>query len=117
MGSMEKLSCREDEDGEAISPLSLIPHPSGRGVSKVFLQCPGAVLTAIVYLSIAQEKDVKYNLLHKATYLMFSTPDLNLEGWPVKDELIRTLYANSEGQKPVLELPKKLRAPVGIDRG
>lgn len=37
--------------------------------------------------------------------------------WPVRDELIRTLYANTEGQKPPLPLPKKVRAPLGLDVG
>jgi len=54
----------------------------------------------MIYLSIAQDVDWKYGLLHKATYLMYSLPGLheNLarSQWPASDALIRTLYLNTE---------------------
>ena len=78
-------------------------------------ECPGGVVTALVYTSISQETEMKYGLLWRATYLLFSLPDMHKDAWPVKDELIRTLYANTEGKKPLLTVPKRVRAPPGTD--
>lgn len=73
------------------------------------------MITALVYLSVAQEKKLKYDMLQEATYLLFSTPNMDSQGWPIKDELIRTLYMNTESQKPQLDIPKRLRVPIGTD--
>eukprot|EP00397_Hematodinium_sp_SG-2012_P035290 GEMP01037945.1.p1 GENE.GEMP01037945.1~~GEMP01037945.1.p1 ORF type:complete len:535 (+),score=118.97 GEMP01037945.1:13-1617(+) len=76
----------------------------------LFQECPAGVLTAIVYLSVAQEKAEKYSLLHKATFLLFSTPDIPWGSWPINDVLIKTLYANTEKLKPLMsaQLPRTL---------
>lgn len=65
----------------------------------IFSACPAGVVTALVFLSLPQETEWKYRLLHKATYLLYSTPALAGEVakgmWPVSDRVIRTLYYNS----------------------
>ncbi|CAD7971040.1 unnamed protein product [Amoebophrya sp. A25] len=101
-----------DEDPMQICALVYDRYEDDPGI---FNQCAGGVVTALVYLSIAQETDLKYELLRKATYLLFASESLDLGSWPVRDELVRTLYANTEGQKPPLVVPKKLRAPIGVD--
>ena len=61
-----------------------------------------ALISAYVYLSTAQDIEMKYWLLHKATYMLYLIPGLYTrlkEGkWPVSARLLNTLYMNSERQ-------------------
>ena len=62
--------------------------------------CPLGLLVAYTYLATAQETDLKHSLLHKATYLLYASADmprlLKASSWPVTDELLKTLYWNTE---------------------
>lgn len=79
--------------------LSVVEDSQNEG-SRLEILCPTGLLAGYVYLSTSQDHDLKYWLLHKATRLLYSTPGLlerlKLDGWPVSDSLIRTLYLNSE---------------------
>eukprot|EP00928_Gymnodinium_smaydae_P097130 TRINITY_DN8724_c0_g3_i1.p1 TRINITY_DN8724_c0_g3~~TRINITY_DN8724_c0_g3_i1.p1 ORF type:complete len:845 (+),score=109.33 TRINITY_DN8724_c0_g3_i1:72-2537(+) len=102
-GALKKLALLEQDPVEA----SFQIHEAWEQDPTLFESCPVGIITALVYLSIAQDRDWKYQLLHKATYLLHSTPGLAdkvAKGkWPMSDRLIRTMYHNSEvlGRTPL----------------
>jgi len=102
-GALQKLALLEQDPVEA----SFQIHAAWEEDPSLFDVCPAGLITALVYLSIAQEREWKYRLLHRATYLLYATPGLAksmLAGrWPMSDRLIRTMYHNSEvlGRAPL----------------
>mmetsp|Transcript_90567 Transcript_90567/g.198487 ORF Transcript_90567/g.198487 Transcript_90567/m.198487 type:complete len:705 (+) Transcript_90567:122-2236(+) len=101
--ALQKLALLEQDPVEAAFQI----HEAWEIDAKLFDVCPVGLITALVYLSIAQERDWKYSLLHRATYLLYSTPGLAEKmyrsRWPMSDRLIRTMYHNSEvaGRSPL----------------
>lgn len=101
--ALQKLALLEQDPVEA----SFQIHAAWEEDPSIFEVCPVGLITALVYLSIAQEREWKYKLLHRATYLLYSTPDLAQKmvagKWPLSDKLIRTMYQNSEvvGRTPL----------------
>eukprot|EP00931_Biecheleriopsis_adriatica_P065635 TRINITY_DN40127_c0_g1_i1.p1 TRINITY_DN40127_c0_g1~~TRINITY_DN40127_c0_g1_i1.p1 ORF type:complete len:716 (+),score=138.54 TRINITY_DN40127_c0_g1_i1:56-2149(+) len=101
--ALQKLALLEQDPVEA----SFQIHEAWEENPALFEECPAGVVTALVYLSIAQDKEWKYRLLHRATYLLYSTPGLPNKmvtgRWPMSDRLIRTMYHNSEvmGKQPM----------------
>lgn len=103
--TLQKLALLEQDPVEA----SFQIHEAWEENPAIFDECPAGVVTALVYLSIAQDRDWKYRLLHQATYMLYSTPGLQMRmasgRWPMSDRLIRTMYHNSEVMN---KLPLKL---------
>jgi len=121
-GALQKLALLEQDPVEASYQI----HAAWEEDPTLFDVCPVGLITALVYLSIAQERDWKYRLLHRATYLLYSTPGLASRmaagKWPMSDRLIRTMYHNSEvlGRSPLKfaspeARPKELAQSEGID--
>lgn len=114
--ALQKLALLEQDPIEA----SFQIHEAWERDPSIFETCPVGVVTAIVYLSIAQDKEWKYNLLHRATYMLYSTAGLASmmarSRWPMSDRLIRTMYYNSEvlGRQP-LRFAEVEVAPRGRD--
>lgn len=102
-GALQKLALLEQDPVEASYEI----HTAWEEDPSLFEVCPVGLITALVYLSIAQEKEWKYRLLHQATFLLYSTPGLASKmangRWPMSDRLIRTMYHNSEviGRAPL----------------
>jgi len=102
-GALQKLALLEQDPVEASYQI----HAAWEENPDLFDECPVGLITALVYLSIAQEREWKYRLLHRATYLLYSTPGLSVKmargKWPMSDRLIRTMYHNSEviGRSPL----------------
>jgi len=94
--ALQKLALLEQDPVEASYQI----HIAWERDPTLFDVCPVGLITALVYLSIAQERAWKYKLLHRATYLLYSTPNLAsrmaASRWPMTDRLIRTMYHNSE---------------------
>lgn len=101
--ALQKLALLEQDPVEA----SFQIHSAWENDPSLFEVCPVGLITALVYLSIAQDREWKYKLLHRATYLLYSTPGLAIQmassRWPMSDRLIRTMYHNSEvlGRAPL----------------
>jgi len=101
--ALQKLALLEQDPVEASYQI----HTAWERDPSIFDLCPVGLITALVYLSIAQEKEWKYRLLHRATYLLYSTPGLAVTmaagRWPMSDRLIKTMYHNSEilGRSPL----------------
>jgi len=101
--ALQKLALLEQDPVEASYQI----HEAWEENPALFDVCPAGVVTALVYLSIAQDRDWKYRLLHRATYMLYATPGLmsKMESgrWPMSDRLIRTMYHNSEvlGKQPL----------------
>jgi len=101
--ALQKLALLEQDPVEASYQI----YSAWENDPSIFDVCPVGLITALVYLSIAQERDWKYRLLHRATYLLYSTPGLALTmaagRWPMSDRLIRTMYHNSQvlGRSPL----------------
>jgi len=102
-GALQRLALLEQDPVEASYKI----HAAWEENPNIFDTCPVGVITALVYLSIAQDRDWKYRLLHRATYMLYSTAGLAQQmaasKWPMSDRLIRTMYHNSEvaGRSPV----------------
>jgi len=123
-GALQKLALLEQDPVEASYQI----HAAWEEDPKLFDVCPAGLVTALVYLAMAQEQDWKYRLLHRATFFLFSTPGLankmSTGRWPMSDRLIRTMYHNSEvrdrtavklgGQPPDLGWAARAMDP-GID--
>lgn len=112
--ALQKLALLEQDPVEA----SFQIHEAWEGNPALFDECPAGIVTALVYLSIAQDKDWKYRLLHRATYMLYSTPGLfgkmTAGRWPMSDRLIRTMYHNSEVMgKQMLRLADAEVTPKG----
>merc|ERR1719401_1124471 len=94
--ALQKLALLQEDPVEASYQI----YAAWEADPAVFELCPVGLITALVYLSIAQERDWKYRLLHRATYLLYSTAGLAASmansRWPMSDRLIRTMYHNSE---------------------
>ena len=68
--------------------------------SSIVTDCPFGLVSAMIYLSVAQEPSWKHRLLYDATHILFSRPGaakaLPTSGWPVNLLLIDTLYRNTQ---------------------
>mmetsp|Transcript_5250 Transcript_5250/g.12639 ORF Transcript_5250/g.12639 Transcript_5250/m.12639 type:complete len:634 (-) Transcript_5250:60-1961(-) len=101
--ALQRLALLEQDPVEASYKI----HAAWEEDPSIFDTCPVGVITALVYLSIAQDREWKYRLLHRATYLLYSTAGLAQQmansKWPMSDRLIRTMYHNSEvaGRSPI----------------
>lgn len=95
-GALQKLALLEQDPVEASYQI----HAAWERDPALFDVCPAGLITALVYLSMAQDQEWKYRLLHRATYFLYSTPGLAAKmvagRWPMSDRLIRTMYHNSE---------------------
>jgi len=113
--ALQRLALLEQDPVEASYKI----HAAWEEDTSIFDVCPVGVITALVYLSIAQDRDWKYRLLHRATYLLYSTAGLAAtmasSRWPMSDRLIRTMYHNSEvaGKSPIRFTDEHAQASAG----
>lgn len=112
-GALQKLALLEQDPVEAAYQI----HAAWERDPTLFDVCPAGLITALVYLSMAQDQDWKYRLLHRATYFLYSTPGLAAQmvagRWPMSDRLIRTMYHNSEVRE---RTPLRLDSPEAQPR-
>lgn len=113
-GALQKLALLEQDPVEASYQI----YEAWEKEPTILNICPVGFISAMVYLSIAQDQDWKYQLLHRATYFLYATPGLAVamakSKWPMSDRLIRTMYHNSEvvGRRPVRFTDPEVQPPA-----